>query len=122
MSTINNIAHYYKGKDNTDEYSRYTDKDKAIILELALTVVCENLYKAHLLTYSKSIDIEYLLNVVGSYLMGMQEGHLNEQTERPSKLFEESLYPSLQNISEVTKELIDDSTEDSGPTKELDAE
>lgn len=114
MSTINNIAHYYKGIYTDENYESFTDSERAIELEDHLIGVCNHLAEAQKLTYSKNIDVEYLLNVVGSYLMGVQEGQLDDSTEPPSKLFEESLYPALHNIdNEVIKEIDDDSTEDS---------
>lgn len=114
MSTINNIAHYYKGVETEVDYTKGSEHIRAIMLEDTLRDVCNSLVKAEKLTGDKKIDIEYLLNVVGSYLMGMQEGQLGDLTEPPSKLFEESLFPALQNINnEVIKEIDDDDTEDS---------
>lgn len=115
MSTINNIAHHYKGIYEEDVYDEFSVDEKSLVLEDHLTAVCNHLAETQKLLCGKTIDVEYLLNVVGSYLLGIQEGQLEEGvTEPPSKLFETSLYPTLENMGEVTKEVDNDESDDSG--------
>lgn len=111
---INDIAHNYVTTDLD-----YTDSNihaKALLLEEALINVCDNLSKINALTHYKKIDISYLLTIVGSYVLGIQEGTLDkETTEPPSRIFADSLYPILDNINTevVVEEITDDDTSDS---------
>lgn len=123
-NTINMLAHYYKGKDDETDYSQGCVTVKSDLLEEALVGICDNLAKVENITGRKNIDVEYLLNIVGSYLLGIQDGSLDEDTtEPPSKLFEVSLFPALENTDNtVTKEIDNDSTDDSGDPEGVDTE
>lgn len=113
-NSINNIAHFYKGVYTDEDYTSYSVKERSVELQEHLMSVCNHLASAERLTDNKKIDIEYLLNVVGSYLMGIQEGQLDaDKTEKPSVLFETSLYPAIAKIDEnITKEIDYDESDD----------
>ena len=118
MSLINDIAHNYDGVCDTD-FSEASESTLSVMLEDSLTNICNELAKAHQLLHNKSIDIEYLLTIVGSYLMGIQQGTLDKDTEPPSKIFELSLYPTLANMSdEIITEVIEEDEDDDGNDNE----
>ena len=114
-NTINNLAHFYKGVYTDEDYTKYSVEEKSEALQDSLMSVCDHIALVNRITDDKKIDVEYLLNVVGSYLMGIQEGQLDiNTTEPPSKLFETSLYPALDKIDgEVVKEVDSDESDDS---------
>ena len=108
-NTINDIAHFYKGKNTDISYEDFSVEEKSIVLEDHLLNICESLAEANKLTEDKNVNIEYLLTIVGSYLMGVQEGTLDvTSTEPPSKLFEESLYPSIEAAGIIDTEVIEE--------------
>lgn len=114
MSNVNAIAHSYNGKEDYTYLSEGVDETKSAILEDELFSICESLAKIEGITGKKSIDIDYLLGIVGSYLLGIQDGSLDKDTtEPPSSLFEASLFPALKNIdNNIEKEKEVDSGED----------
>lgn len=113
MNTINNIAHNYHGIDYGFEYEDDIDREKSIALEESLYTICNQLAEIEKITGNRNINVEYLLTIVGSYVLGIQDGTLDiEQTEPPSVLFEQSLFPSLANTSTVEKEIIDAEIDD----------
>lgn len=124
MSNINAIAHSYKGKEDYLYLAEGSDTAKSFILEEELLGICESLSKIEGITGNKNIDIDYLLGIVGSYLLGLQEGSITkDETEPPSKLFEVSLFPALKNIdNNITKETEYDGGEDTRDSEELDTE
>jgi len=116
MNNINAIAHSYKGKEDYTYLAKDKTETKSVVLEDELFSICESLSKIEGITGNRTIDVDYLLGIVGSYLLGLQEGSLDKDTtEPPSKLFEVSLFPALENINtNVTKEIDNDSTDNSG--------
>jgi len=114
---VNNISHFLAVDTDYEELSVGI---KASYLESTLTEVCFRLAEAEALTGNNKIDIGYLLSIVSSYLMGIQDGSLDQDlTEPPSILFKESLYPSLANRATIETEVIeDDDNIDSGDIEE----
>ena len=113
MSIINTIAHSYDGVIPYD--GGYKDMDietKSELLESNLVSICESLAEIENLTDNRKLDVDYLVTIVGSYLMGVQEGTLGDDAQPPSVLFAESLYPSLVQDVEVIKESIDETDSD----------
>ena len=73
-------------------------------LEGLLTTVFLSLKEAELLTEDK-IDLSFLLDIVGSYIIAKEEGTLGEEYKVPAELFEERVFPLVDN-SELTVEEI----------------
>ncbi len=131
MSVINNIAHSLRseeGQGYATDYTNMSVEDKSGLLEDYLTSVCNSLAEVHKLVDEKPVDVEYLLSVVGSYLIGIEEGGLDPlTTEPPSYLFETSLYPSLDGVgttieAEEIKEEDEDGTQDTSDDEGYDTQ
>ena len=95
------------GLSNTSRMDELFDGDRGGELEYYLTEVCEFLGMAGNLTDEKA-DMEFMLGVVGSYLIAKQEGTLPEDTRPPRDLFNENLFPALDNMEEVDTEVIEE--------------
>ena len=83
-------------------------------LEGLLTTVFLSLKDAEQLTEEK-IDIEFMLSIVGSYITAKEEGKLAEEFKEPYEIFDERIFPIVDN-SELTVEEIEDGDE---PTNSL---
>jgi hypothetical protein len=79
-------------------------------LEYYLIEVAEYLGMAGNLTEKKA-DMEFLLGIVGSYLIAKEEGKIEEDTKTPSQIFDERLFPVLDEQSEIVVEEITDEEE-----------
>lgn len=114
---INTIAHNFKGYVYYPEYEDIDDKERAKRLQDVLEDVCGNLSEATQLLHNKPVNIEYLLSIVSSYLIGIQDGSIStKDTLPPYVLFEENLLPNLENTETVLKETIEE-PEQSDDTK-----
>ena len=98
MSNINQIGHYLgNNAEPIDEQLSYRDKGE--MLEQYLKLMCEIASDIEQLTGNKNVDIDYLLGIEASYLIGIADGSLiEEDTKPPAVLFETSLFPSLDNM------------------------
>ena len=81
-------------------------------LEELLTIVCEALGEAGSLTENKA-DLEFAVGVVGSYLISKKIGKLPEDAIPPGVLFEERLFPMIDNYT-LEEEAIDVEVEEDG--------
>jgi len=70
------------------------DEAKGVLVEELLTEVCTNLSEVGGLLDNKA-DLEFLLQIVGSYLISKEAGTLDKDVLTPSKLFEVNLIPML---------------------------
>ena len=75
-------------------------------LEGLLTTVFLGLKEAEQLTEEK-IDLEFMLTIVGSYITAKENGKLSEDHKEPHEIFEERIFPIVDN-SELTVEEIPD--------------
>ena len=75
-------------------------EDRGEKLEVLLTTVCNTLGEVGSLTDNKA-DIEFILSVVGSYLIAKKNGNLPEDAQPPSYIFNTSLFPILDGSTEV---------------------
>ena len=73
-------------------------------LEGLLTTVFLGLKEAEQLTEEK-IDLEFMLSIVGSYITAKELGKLDEGHKEPHEIFEERIFPIVDN-SEITVEEI----------------
>jgi len=81
-------------------------------LEKELTLAFTALREAEELTEGK-VDISFLLNVVGSYILSKEQDKLGEDYYEPWELFEENIKPLVES-SEVVVECIEE--EEDGST------
>ena len=84
---------------------RYRDRGKK--LENILTNVCNELGYVGRLTDNKA-DVEFILGVVGSYLIAKANGKLTDDVQPPSYIFNESLFPAIESMEDVIVEEIED--------------
>lgn len=76
-----------------------------------LTDVCANLAKVGAITGGIA-NVEFLLSIVGSYLLAGKAGTLEEGATPPGPLFDESLFPALREMSLEQEEYTPDVLED----------
>lgn len=76
-----------------------------------LTDVCMNLAKVGTITGGKA-NVEFLLSVVGSYLLAGKAGTLQEDAVPPGQLFDDSLFPALREMSLQVEEYDPDALEE----------
>jgi len=76
-------------------------------LEGLMTTVFLSLKDAEQLTKEK-IDLEFILSIVGSYITAKEQGKLAPEHKVPSELFDERIFPIVDNSGEVTVEEIPD--------------
>lgn len=79
-------------------------------LEGYITNVFLTLRQAEQLTEGK-IDLEFLLNIVGSYIIAKEQGKLEEGHKVPSELFEERIFPIVDNSTLTVEEIQDEGTD-----------
>lgn len=103
-NTVTNISQGLRA-ENIGAY--LNDEDKGKLLEDKLTSICHNLAEIGALTDHKA-DLEFLLMVVGSYLIGNQDGTLTDDVTQPHTIFTENLLPMLDNMEEVEVEEIEE--------------
>ncbi len=91
-------------------YLNTTDKEKGELLSILLSDVCNTLEEIDVLTGGVNVDIDYLLGIEGSYHIGIREGEIDPEgdTHPPSVLYEESLFPSLENAKGIEVEVIEE--------------
>lgn len=94
---------------STGSYELAEDETRGIKLEKLLTTACEALGEIGDLTENKA-DVGFLLSVVGSYLIALKQGTLDDDALPPHKLFDANLFPMLDEY-ELTEEAIPDDEE-----------
>ena len=82
-------------------------EDRGERLEVLLTTVCQTLGEVGSITENKA-DVEFILGVVGSYLITKKKNKLPEDSRPPSYIFNTSLFPILDNSDEIKTEDIED--------------
>ena len=76
-------------------------------LEGLLTTVFLSFKEAEQLTKGK-IDLEFMLTIVGSYIIAKEEGTLGEEYKVPAELFEERIFPLVDNSKLTVEEIQED--------------
>lgn len=113
-SLVNDIAHNYKGdefSDTVEDYDGLNFKQKSELLQDCLYTVCEKLSTADKITGGLNTNTEYLLSIVASYLIAIEDGTLPSDSLPPSTLFEESLFPQLEAQTGIVVEAIEEGEE-----------
>ena len=89
-------------------YINTTHKEKGELLSGMLSDVCTLLEDIDVLTGGVNVDIDYLLGIEGSYHIGIRDGSIDPEgdTHPPSVLYEESLFPSLENATGIEVQTI----------------
>jgi hypothetical protein len=75
-------------------------------LEGLLTTVFLTLEEVKTLTDNKA-DIEFLLSIVGSYIVAKKDGTLQEVHKTPSELFDDVVFPMLDEATLEVEEIAD---------------
>ena len=78
-------------------------------LEGILTDVCTLLGEAGTLTEGKA-DMEFLLGIVASYVKAEESNTLEDDVVTPGKLFEDRVFPQLDNFEEREEKIEDGDT------------
>lgn len=90
-----------------DEYTLPIGETRGSKLEELLTTACNALGEIGSLTENKA-DVEFLLSVVGSYLISKKNGTLPEDAVPPNELFDTNLFPMLDEVSLEVEEIGED--------------
>ncbi len=119
MSLINSISNTNRVSTEymRDEVKDFTDKKRAEELEYTLSNICDEISYCNFLTKEKHIDVELLLQIVASYLIGRDQGELEEDVKPPRVLFEENLIPTLDELPdepEVIQDIVNSTREEEG--------
>jgi hypothetical protein len=92
------------------------DMTRGEYTEILLTQVCYMLGDVATLTKGNA-DIEFILGIVGSYIITKDRGGLEEDTKPPGVLFDDILFPQIDTM-EIKKEAIaDGDSDDTGETQ-----
>jgi len=104
MSVVQDI-----GTGLSTEYVIPSNSTEGKELEMLLTNICKDLGKVSNIV-EDSGDLEFLLMIVGSYLIASQsEEGLEEGARPPSVLFDETLMPQIRAMDKVVDvEVIED--------------
>jgi len=84
-------------------------KERSIKLEELMTTAFNCLREAEDLTDGK-IDIDFVLNVTGSYIISKEQGKLGEEYMTPAELFEENIFPIVDESELYIEEIEDGDT------------
>jgi len=76
-------------------------------LQGLMTTVFLTLRKAEELTESK-IDLEFILSIVGSYITAKEADTLLGEHKVPSEIFDERIFPIVDNSDVVVEEIEED--------------
>jgi len=87
--------------------TKYEVEDRGVELEEELTSICIGLGRVGNLTENKA-DTEFVLSVVGSYLMAKNTGKLPDDAKPPSYIFNENLFPAIDSMEDVIVEEIEE--------------
>jgi len=79
-------------------------------LEGLLTTTFLSLQEAEQLTQEK-IDLEFMLTIVGSYITAKEKGTLEEEHKTPSEIFDERIFPIVDNSELTVEEIPEDEGE-----------
>ena len=98
-------------KDVSDGMSKivptYEVEDKGVELEYLLTNICNDLGRVGNITNTNA-DVDFLVSIVGSYLMSKESGKLGEDYKPPSDIFNEILIPQLESMTIEVEAIEDD--------------
>ena len=122
MSNINQIGHKLGEGIVSEVYAEAGHKEKAEILSDLLTSICDAAEEIEVLCGGVNVDIDYLLGVEGSYLIGIAEGELDEDTPPPAELYETSLFTSLETLKGIDVQVIEEEEDIGEPTTDTDDE
>jgi hypothetical protein len=84
-------------------------------VESNLMGVCYALGEVAAITEGK-IDVDFLLSIVGSYLVSLEKGELEEDTPTPKELFNTTMVEAIENYVEPTVEEDGDGEPTDNPT------
>ena len=112
MSNINNIGHYLGVDMENIMYISSTNETKGKILSEILSNICKEAREIDILTGGRNVDIDMLLGIEGSYIIGLKDGEfVAGETSPPSELYAESLFPSLDNFKGIDIQVIEEDEE-----------
>jgi len=82
--------------------TRYVDK--GVRLENILTNICNDLGRVGNLT-DNNADVDFLVGVVGSYLISKHTNKLGSDYKPPSDIFNEILFPQIESMELKVEEI-----------------
>ena len=109
MSVVQDIG---VGLSTLDYDKKPEDLTRGEYTEALLTQVCYLLGEVGNITKS-SADMEFILGVVGSYILSKEQGKLPEDAKPPSYIFDDIMYPQIDTM-ELKQELIEEGEEEDG--------
>jgi len=75
-------------------------------LEAKLTTVFKELQEVDKITEGK-VSTEFMLNIVGSYLLSKEQGKLAEGYSTPAEIFDERFIPIIDESEVLEEEIVD---------------
>jgi hypothetical protein len=90
-----------------DTYTLPEGVTKGQKLEELLYTICISLGEIGSLTENKA-DVEFLLSIVGTYIISKNKGELPEDVVHPNELFDRNLFPMLANYTVHKEEIKED--------------
>ena len=98
-------------------------KSRGELLSNYLEQICELAEEVDILTGGVNVDVDFLLGVQGSYQIGVRDGSINPlEVDPPNILYEESLFPSLENAKGIEVQVIEEEEPIGEPTDNTDYE
>ena len=82
-------------------------------LEGLMTTVFLTLKEAEELTEGK-INLEFMLSIVGSYITAKEEGKLDDDVLPPSKLFEDRIFPIVDDSTITVESIAEEKAKEDG--------
>lgn len=89
------------------EYVPSVDESRGVQLQEELEKICRGLAQVGNITEGKA-DVEFILGIVAAYLISKENDKLPEDSKPPSYIFDENLFPMLDNYEETTEEIKDE--------------
>ena len=93
------------------EYTLLDGVSRGQKLEELLCTICNTLGEVGSLTEEKA-DVEFLLSVVGSYLISKKQGKLSDDVLHPNELFDANLFPMLDNVTLEVEDITEEETDE----------
>jgi hypothetical protein len=112
MNVVNAIAFGLKDYVEDSDIEILDDTTIGEFVEDNLMIACQSLAEVAKITEGK-IDVDFLLSIVGSYMVSSANGELEDETPPPSEIFDTTMVDAMENYVEPTKETIEEE-EDEG--------
>ena len=115
MQTVNAVAFGLKDYITDENIELLEGETIGEFIEDALTNVCYSLASVAKITEGK-IDTDFLLSIVGSYILAGEQGELEEGTDSPAGMFDTTMVDAMENFEVDVQKMEEAKEEDGEPT------